>query len=367
MRVSDLAAALCVAMLWVGAANAITPAQKCSFAKQKATAKKAAAKLACYAKASKKAVAVDAVCLGKAEEKFATAFSKAEAAGGCESEGDANSIEAYVDTAVAAIVAATPGGPQCAAAKQKAAGKAAAAKLKCHAKGAKLGIAADYACLYKARTAFNVAFDKADAAGGCTNTGDSGSTGTFIDKMVALVVSWPLIDNGDGTITDPRTNLMWEKKSFDGGVHQFSESYTWCANTAPFDSYCDNPGNPPDGEVFTDFLEDLNTPPCFAGYCDWRLPSEAGQTPPYTGPKELESILAPCGGGPCVAPIFDVGCTNGCTVTECSCTASGGYWSSTTLSGGFSNSVWGVSFTSGQAGSYYKIHYRAARAVRSLP
>lgn len=34
-------------------------------------------------------------------------------------------------------------------------------------------------------------------------------------------------DNGDGTITDNRTGLMWEKLSDDGSIHDKDTTYTW--------------------------------------------------------------------------------------------------------------------------------------------
>jgi hypothetical protein len=77
-----------------------TPAQKCTAAKLKATGKKASAKLKCHEKAVLKGLAVDPACLAKAEEKFTDAFAKAEAKGGCLTNGDAASIEALVDTFV---------------------------------------------------------------------------------------------------------------------------------------------------------------------------------------------------------------------------------------------------------------------------
>ena len=35
------------------------------------------------------------------------------------------------------------------------------------------------------------------------------------------------IDNGDGTISDTTTRLMWEKKTTDGSVHDVNNTYTW--------------------------------------------------------------------------------------------------------------------------------------------
>jgi len=129
---------------------------------------------------------------------------------------------------------------------------------------------------------------------------------------------------------------MWEKKDNAGGIHDYLSEYTWSNNcTSPYASGCG-----PDGTAFTVFLATLNTPPCFAGHCDWRLPTTAGSAlGEFTGQAaELESILDPgvvgCGSGsPCVPPAFSNNCTPGCTVANCSCTVSdasygSGYWSS---------------------------------------
>src|SRR5262249_20870553 len=37
-------------------------------------------------------------------------------------------------------------------------------------------------------------------------------------------------DNGDGTITDNRTGLMWEKKDRSGGLHEYSHYYPWAGD-----------------------------------------------------------------------------------------------------------------------------------------
>lgn len=95
-------------------------------------------------------------------------------------------------------------------------------------------------------------------------------------------------DNGDGTVTDRATKLMWEKKEGPYGApnfenpHDVDNAYTWCErrdqpNLSPD---CKNPPPPSenypfDGTVVTDFLAKLNSEPCFAGHCDWRLPTIA--------------------------------------------------------------------------------------------
>jgi hypothetical protein len=120
---------------------------------------------------------------------------------------------------------------------------------------------------------------------------------------VCATLLWPglahaqrFTDNGDGTVTDHQSGLMWEKKTpaGSGDVHDINNRYTW--------------GNW-DGTVFTVFLGTLNNGAdqngpnnvdspitgCFANHCDWRLPSVV----------ELRSILAAgCPTVPCIDPAF---------------------------------------------------------------
>ncbi len=166
------------------------------------------------------------------------------------------------------------------------------------------------------------------------------------------------VDNGNGTITDRQTCLVWEKKSADNGIHDKDHTFDWSMGT-----------NAPDGGVFAIFLATLNTAPCFAGHCDWRLPSEDGQNPPFTGAKELESILAapfPCATNPCVPPAFNTNCFSGCTVTNCSCTQANGYWSATTDAANPANARL-VGFFNGNLGDPSKTDSFYVRAVRGGP
>ncbi len=77
--------------------------------------------------------------------------------------------------------------------------------------------------------------------------------------------------NGDGTAIDYDTGLQWEQKTDDGSIHDEQNQYTWSSNRGR-----------PDGTIFSSLLATLNTPTsadgttstgCFAGHCDWRLPS----------------------------------------------------------------------------------------------
>ena len=88
------------------AAGAGTASQKCSAAKLKAAGKKSQAKLVCHAKAAARGATVDPACLAKAETKYAVAWDKIEASGGCTTSGDKVTIEGIVDTFVGTIATA---------------------------------------------------------------------------------------------------------------------------------------------------------------------------------------------------------------------------------------------------------------------
>jgi len=169
-------------------------------------------------------------------------------------------------------------------------------------------------------------------------------------KAMKKGASCHYIDNGDGTVSDLDTGLQWEQKDNLGGGANFSDphdadnTYTWSMGT-----------NDPDGTAFTHFLFRLNHDTssdgttisgCFAGHCDWRLPTSA----------ELQTILdltAPtCGDfvDPCIDPTF------GPTTTF--------YWSATTNAGN-PNGAWSVGFADGSvAPEDAKTNARFVRAVR---
>jgi len=82
--------------------------------------------------------------------------------------------------------AADPGA-SCAAAKLKAAGKKANAKLNCVAKAAGKGVPVDGLCLSKVETKFSTAFAKAEAKGGCLTATDAGAIEASVDTCVTTL------------------------------------------------------------------------------------------------------------------------------------------------------------------------------------
>jgi hypothetical protein len=157
------------------------------------------------------------------------------------------------------------------------------------------------------------AYDEAlETCSAQSRTLKTGST-TGVDGALQAGAPRSFTDNGDGTITDNTTGLMWEKKDDAGGIHDRDNQYTWwavrCVQTP--------------GTIETVFLAALNGGSGFAGHKDWRIPNRF----------ELESLFDFAEGPPFddakVYPVFRTGCEEGCTVTTCSCSALLPTWTST--------------------------------------
>jgi hypothetical protein len=171
----------------------LTPAQKCAVAKEKATAAKTVAEIKCHRK-TKLAAPADPACLQKAEDKFAKAFAKADAAGTCQVTGDGDSIGAKVDVLVNALVDAlrpaarattTTPAQKCADTKLQAAGNDTSAQFKCHEQSlSTISQALLALCLADAKSKLDTAFEKAEAPGTCTTTGDAGTIKDTVDTFV---------------------------------------------------------------------------------------------------------------------------------------------------------------------------------------
>lgn len=159
----------------------------------------------------------------------------------------------------------------------------------------------------------------------------------------------PFEDHGDGTVTDSSTGLRWELKSDDGGIHDRDNRYSWSLGAD---------ASVPDGTMVTEFLAGLNSPPCFAGFCDWRIPSR----------RELATLVDSSRADPAVAPTFHAGCVRGCSLPTCRCTSGGFHWTATSVTDR-SADAWGVTFSGGFVGSAAKVNPQGAnlahvRAVR---
>jgi hypothetical protein len=295
-------AVLAVGFLSATTVHALDPAVKCESLKLKESSKYAACRLKAEAKAVKKGIAVDYT---KCETKFAEKWAKTESKAGvgiCPSEGDAATMDARITTDAAEIATLLAGGALPPAQQFPASGQ--------------------------------------------TTPYGAGSDG---DIQAGAALAY--VDNGDGTILDVSTGLMWEKKDDSGGIHDKDNAYTWSTGTDDLD-----------GTIMTTFLDTLNDAggggvSCFAGYCDWRAPNA----------KELASILEYEVFSPAVGSAFHQSATcTGCgdvTLEACSCTAASFHWSSTTTAA-LPSSALGASFSVGSVLSNAKTNTAHVRAVR---
>lgn len=139
------------------------------------------------------------------------------------------------------------------------------------------------------------------------------------DGAVQAGATLSFTDNGDGTITDNNTGLMWEKKGDNGGLHDKDNAYVWSGAGTQ--------------ETIWDWLDDVNAEggAGFAGYNDWRIPNA----------KELQSLVHFEKSMPMTPPAFNSNCVAGVTVSTGSCTATTVYASSTTWARSTSM-AWGV-------------------------
>ena len=275
-----------------------TDAQKCESALELASAKYAQCRLNAESKDTKmpdpaKLEAALAKCSQKLSDAFAKATDKYDAA--CAATEPSSAFDAYL--------------AQC---SDDATAAAAGASLPDHA-GELASCNADLATCNG-----DLAACEALPSARPLKTGQTTSYGAGSDGDLQKGVAQAYVDNGDGTITDTNTGLMWEKKSDDGSIHDKDNFYTWGQYFSPYTM---------NGTAVTTFLAALNAGGGFAGYTDWRLPNLT----------ELESIRNLGTLSPATFPAFNTNCgasssgNPGCSVTTCSCTGLAfQYWSSST-------------------------------------
>lgn len=199
------------------------------------------------------------------------------------------------------------------------------------------------------------------------------------------------VDNGDGTITDRQTRLLWEKKTAIDrtmqvdNLHDGDAAYLWagsckpselevacqpnqaavdaCPDGAPGCAMCGDEQTCEIDEGITtifDWVAQLNAA-AFAGYSDWRIPTLT----------ELATLADRRTALPAVDGAFQAaGCATACAdivAADCSCTASSSYWTATpTAPLDMRMRAWSVRFDIGalDAGLLdLPVHVRAVRAA----
>lgn len=177
------------------------------------------------------------------------------------------------------------------------------------------------------RTGQTSCFNAAGTSIACASTGQDGE----FQKGIAHA----FVDNGDGTISDGVTGLMWEKLDDNnaGGIHDWDTTYSWTT-------------------AVTTKIAALNSAN-FAGHGDWRLPNR----------NELFTLSNAGAVNPAAFSVFAAACAPGCTAATCSCTQAHSYWTSSTFQYNGAD-AWFVSFLAGSATGDAKTAPLYVRAVR---
>lgn len=166
-----------------------------------------------------------------------------------------------------------------------------------------------------------------------------------------------LTDNANGTVSDSRTGLTWEKKDRAGGLHDRGNTYAWVNLNTTFLNLMNNRCNNDESVDCTvggdAACMGVGGACGFAGYRDWRVPNF----------HELSTILNYGADNPSTYTAFNTNCVAACTVLTCSCTVSIPYYTSTTYTLDTSQ-VWTVDFDIGQVVFDPKGTSRRVRGVR---
>jgi hypothetical protein len=140
-------------------------------------------------------------------------------------------------------------------------------------------------CQPLAETGMSFCYTSAGVNLPCEGTGQDAETKKGLPRSYT--------DNGDGTVTDNVTGLVWEKLSDDGSIHDRDDLYTWAQATSGSSK-----------------VASLNTA-SFAGHGDWRLPTI----------KELQTLVDYGKSLPALDGAFNNLCAVGCDGIGCSCSA----------------------------------------------
>ncbi len=359
---------LATLMLHATLVDAADPSAKCEATKLKTTSAYSACRLKAAAVAAVKGTSPDYT---KCVEKFAVKYPAAETksgAGVCPSEGDVVQVKTFVDACDDAI------------ADQLGGGTLPLDVATCNADLATCdgGLAVCDAALTTCQAGCacgNGVRDPGESCDGsdldaktCGNFGSTDLPGLACDSecsfdltgcAIGATLPARFVDNGDQTATDLWTGRVWEMKTGTPGafvscldlatcpdVHDVNNSYAW-TSTVPL-------GTEFNGPVKTAFLDVLNDvagggASCFAGHCDWRLPSVL----------ELRTLLlepeaqGTCSALPCIDPSFPGAVGNG------------GAWSATSRTDSPSEAYWVRFDFGGGVFTALKPATRYGRAVRA--
>jgi hypothetical protein len=181
--------------------GAVTQAQRCAFAKLRATENAAAAVFACSASEAR-ARGPAGPCIASAYERLAAAFANADRRRLCATHDDAEliraTIEDYRARIAASLVQANPAGKECEAARFDAVAAATANQIECFQAAARRDVVFDFDCLVAERLRLIDVFAALAAGGTCFGGGAEVVLGelNFLVGTIGVRLPWTVCGNG---------------------------------------------------------------------------------------------------------------------------------------------------------------------------